>query len=206
MKKILSCFAVALLSSGAFAKGNDSNLMFQGGYTRISNYSDNLNYPTLTGWNIGSMYLASFIESSRVHPVVGGGLNYYYTSGKSDYTSGESLNLTLSSLDAVGAGGVKFNLTDNIDLYALFNLNISLVSYMKYEYRGYNLSAGTKIYSAGLYGFSVIPTYNISDDFNIGFGYSFGKRIINVKNDFSNVDKVYTATEQSINLVFGINI
>ena len=77
---------------------------------------------------------------------------------------------------------------------------------MKYEYRGYNLSAGTKIYSAGLYGFSVIPTYNISDDFNIGFGYSFGKRIINVKNDFSNVDKVYTATEQSINLVFGINI
>ncbi|WGL59629.1 hypothetical protein QEJ31_13945 [Pigmentibacter sp. JX0631] len=73
--------------TAVYAKENPSTLMFQGGYTTIDNYknsddtTDNPNFPQLSGWNMGAMYMASFIDNSSIHPILGGGLSYNYTTG-----------------------------------------------------------------------------------------------------------------------------
>ncbi|WGL59630.1 hypothetical protein QEJ31_13950 [Pigmentibacter sp. JX0631] len=116
----------------------------------------------------------------------------------------------MSSLDLAGAAGVKFNLTDKFDLYTLVNLNFAAISkqneYSGYYYSNNNVYFGTvKIYSAGSFGISIIPTYNIDENYSIGFGYFLGKRVFVRKADHIS-DKTYTGTEQSFNVVFGINI
>ncbi|MGY3804343.1 outer membrane beta-barrel protein [Pigmentibacter ruber] len=209
MKKILLTLAASSVITMAYAKGNPSTLMFQGGYSSIDNYknsddsSDNPNFPQLSGWNMGAMYMAPFIDNSNIHPVLGGGLSYNYTTGHKN-NGINSYDLTLSSLDLAGTAGLKFNVNDKFDLYTLVNLNVAAITKQN-EFYSYGYTGIVKIYSAGSFGFSIIPTYNIDDKYSIGFGYFLGKRVFVRKADGVS-DKTYTGTEQSFNVVFGINI
>ena len=133
MKNILLTLAASSVITAAYSKENPSTLMFQGGYTSIDNYKnsddsfDNPNFPQLSGWNMGAMYLASFIDNSNIHPILGGGLSYNYVTGHKN--NGESsYDLTLSSLDLAGTAGLKFNINDKFDIFTLVNLNVAVIS------------------------------------------------------------------------------
>lgn len=133
--------------------------------------------------------------NDKMTPVVGAGLNSYLMR----YSYNSASSLTLNSYDGVLKADAKFNVVDNVNLFALLNAGYSFYNYFAASFDKGDL----KIKNTYSFGASLIGTYDLSRSLNVGLGYTYNRRNLNEQN--TNFNKDFQYNEDSANVIVGFN-
>ncbi len=191
-KKLGLAVSALFLSTSAFARQSD--VLVNAGYSNYSGFSDSAFKNNFNGGNLGVTYLYS-IMNEKMTPVVGAGLNTHLMR----YSNDSGSNLTLNSYEGALKAGAKFNVVDKINAFALLNAGYSFYNYFAASYDKGDL----KLKNTYSFGASFIATYDLSESLNVGLGYAYNRRNLNVKD--TDLDKNYQYNEHSANVIVGFN-
>ncbi|APJ03584.1 hypothetical protein [Silvanigrella aquatica] len=214
IKVFLSVLSACFMASNVYAEEtkvtnnnqnseSDFDVIISGGYSSLTGFQKANDYafqiPNMTGYNLGVDFYTSF-GSGLIAPVVGGGANFLYASGRNEPSNNQYLNLAIGDLSAVIRGGAKFNLSKDFELVTVVNLGISMIQY--YNKKALNTSDVDADYlSCCYFGFTAVGSYRIAEDISIGAGYTFNQRYFSVKSKYDDYDKLISAQENSINAI-----
>lgn len=189
-KKISYLTISSLFMTSAFA-ANNSDLQLNFGLTDYDNFTDTSSDIKFKGINYGITYLYSFLDS-KVTPVLGGGINVH----RVNY-SGSLGDRTLQSSDVILKVGAKINITEKFNLFALLHSG-----YAYYNSLTTPLIKGHyDLKNTFSYGSSLIGSFSLSENINLGIGYTYNRRTMNEKNVITSYDAQYN--ENSFNVILG---
>ncbi|MGY3804342.1 outer membrane beta-barrel protein [Pigmentibacter ruber] len=193
-KKLSFTLASIVITTSAYAARNSSDVQINAGYTNYSGFSDAAYDNNFNGGNLGVTYLYTLFND-MIAPVVGGGLN----SQLMRYSFSNGNTLTLNSYEGVIKVGAKFELADNFNMFALVNAGYSFYNYFATSYN----KGDENLKNTYSFGASLIGTYDLSESLNVGLGYSYNRRNLNVQN--TNYNKDFQYNEHSANVIVGFN-
>jgi hypothetical protein len=211
-KKLFLLINITLIAPNAFAVENNSSssnfnldILTGIGYTQYNEQStDNSPYSdvVLRGGNLNVSALYSILNTSKVSPVVGGGLNLTYVSGSENVGSLGTKEVDMSSISLIANGGFKFIPSSAFSIYTLANFGYALSNNHTTEittpYNSYNVDS--KIKNHYYYGANLIGTYEILKNFNIGAGFIYNRHTMSIESaTLANSETVSSGIDPSFN-------
>ncbi len=186
--KSFSLVTLATISSNSFADNTSLNLDILAGlgYTQYNEQSTDdvpLSKVVLKGVNLNASALFPITKTSIGYPVIGGGLNLTFVSGKENVGSSSFADVKMSSLSAVANGGFKFIPTPVFSIFTLANFGYAFRNNYTADLKStyFKYYTDTSIRNHYFYGVTLIGTYEVSNNFSIGPGITYNRHTMTIE-------------------------